>query len=183
MAKFIDCSKAYSRSDDEILVRCSCGAEMVSFAFTKMKVEDKEMETLLVTTATPFVEKIKAKDTVSFRMMFPSEGAIELFYNIIKRKLNGGNGCVESLLGSLLGIQTTMNDDGNPDGICLMGFNSVKDFTKYNKAKEGKEDKYLAWEVYLDEKSYGALITQLDKIVAKRYPDFREEKQPEDGEE
>ena len=175
MVKFIDCTDKQIAFDDEIAVRCTCGAEILTFSFFKVPVEDKEVQTLATSLLTPVIKKPRKKILKSAAMMFPSDEAIQLFYQLLKGDINDGYGCIAALNGSLLGVSQSTDEDGNKNGeLCFLGFASEKDFQKYNNAKNDKQAaKYVGWEIYLDNKGAKTFVAQFEKIFKKIYPDFK----------
>ena len=88
---------------------------------------------------------------------------------MVEGTLNGGNGGVLSVNGSILGIQR-VHEDENIDspviGISFMGFASSKQFIKYDNCTKNPQ-KYYFWEVTLDKKDLDKFIVQFNKMIDK----------------
>ena len=180
MVKFIDCAKDYTVFEDEILARCTCGCEIISFSFGKFAIKEREVENLSISIMMPQFKKTVKKDLKTYVMMFPSDDSIKLIYQILKGEINEGAGCVASLNGSLFGMQRIDDEENNGNSILMCGFRDEKTFIKYNKAKtEDDAAKYVAWEIYLDKKGYETFMKHFEKIFYKRFPNFKEEQKDE----
>lgn len=198
MIKFIDGFKNYSTFEDEIVLRCTCGCEVLSIGFINLKeslkginvfatagkVLDPQIsnaETLCLSFLSLPTNKISKKNARAYAMMFPSNEAIILFYRLLKGVVNNGNGGIQSLNGSILAISKIRTPEGEDDGIEIMGFNNPKKFIKYGAANPNKDlEKYITWELYLGQSEYEALIKCFEKILIKRFPDLN--KQEEENE-
>ncbi len=198
MIKFIDSFKNYSTFEDEIILRCTCGCEVLSIGFAKLKEHLKgtkgftatkkvldtqipDTETLCLSFLSLPTNKMSKKNAHAYVMMFPSNEAIILFYHLLKGDVNNGSGGIQSVNGSILVINKVQTSDGENDGVEIMGFDSSKKFIKYEAANSDKVlEKYITWELYLGQSEYEAFIKCFEKMLIKRFPDLN--KQEEENE-
>ena len=73
MVSFIDGFKKYSDFDDEIIVRCNCGCEMLTFSTSKSATGNPSLYVVYSTTP---IAKISKKEINTYIMAFPSVEAI-----------------------------------------------------------------------------------------------------------
>lgn len=176
MAKFIDSNKRYSIYEDEIVTRCNCGGEMLSFGLQSHKTSDNDNYialALLYYTIPMF--KARKKDENAYMMVFPSVDAISLFYDLLTGKINEGNGAVLSFNGGILGIQRDIDDKNKVVGVSFVGFPSERKFLRYNKCRDvSKISKYSSWQISLDLDEFSKFVKEIEKILIKYIPEFKD---------
>ena len=173
MVKFIDGNKKYSLHDNEIVVRCSCGSEILSIGMqTHPDQEDKVNLSVLYYTIPN--GKIKKAHKNGYMMVFPSKDAILLFYKLLKGEINEGNGGVVSLNGGIIAIQRDYDNKNQLIGADLIGFPSEHSFIKYNKS--GNIEKYSAWLVVLDVEEFEKFVEEFEKMIFKKFPELNTKK-------
>lgn len=166
MPKYINDNNKYNNmGKDEIVARCSCGCSFLSFSIRNdlsITVDQKqEIHPILsiIFYTIPWFARGKMKSAV---MDFYDTDSIVRLLGVLNKTLANGNGAIASADDSLLAI--FRNEEENSVG--LTGFDSVKDFIKFNKS--GK-DKYISWAITLYEKEFETLKTALTKMIAQNF--------------
>lgn len=181
MFKFIDGYKE-EHYDNEIMIRCGCGLESLSFGF--MTVEHPEIpencpvlsivyqNTPMKTSRRVMKKKIRANI-----ISLPIKEQICLLYKLLKGEINGGEGPVIGIGSNVLVINRIPGTQTLSPIVEFIGFASLKDYTKFCTTR-GDDMRYIAWAIGLEEKEFKTFFTQFEKNVLKLIPDIKDIKLP-----
>lgn len=173
--KFIDRSRKNESVSDEIVARCSCGCGFLSVMAADYPCEEEQIRGILFTHlgfGGPGKKNMLAKE-----LFFANPEHICIIGNLFRGLNKGTPGIVEDSMGKLLLI--SHDDDGS---LCMGAFYNQKAAKKYMK-NPLKGEKYLSWDVVLEEKEAKKFVEAFDKILRSTFSDVIQENNSENSEE
>jgi hypothetical protein len=186
MVKFIDKSRKDDACKDEILMRCTCGNEILSIGVVNGIMEDK---TVIPVLRFKFYQcgsgpcKSTKDIDKSAIVHFGEPEAINTIYSLLKGETNGGHGYVESQEGYYIGFDLADTDDAPTTIHFAFTEKDIHKIYKYlYKGKPEKADNIVAWSVGFERPELEKLIAFIAKIVGKLNLPKEEPEKTVDGE-